>query len=114
MVKKYKKDIILILIILIIAITLAVITSLFKTEGEYVKITIDDKVYGVYSIHDDTTLNLPTGNVLEIKDDKVYMSKSTCPDKVCVQHTSISSEGENIICLPNKVVVLICKEADDE
>ena len=33
------------------------------------------------------------------------MISADCPDKLCVNQHAISSNGETIVCLPNKVVV---------
>ena len=35
------------------------------------------------------------------------MEDADCPDKICVNHRSISRDGEGIICLPNQTVVTI-------
>ena len=46
-------------------------------------------------------------NTVQIKDGKVFMKKADCPDKICVHHKGIRSNGETIICLPHKVIVTI-------
>ena len=35
------------------------------------------------------------------------MLEANCPDEICVHHKPISKNGETIVCLPNKVVVVI-------
>lgn len=42
---------------------------------------------------------------LEILDGRVRMVDSDCPDKLCVKTGWISSPGESIVCLPNRVVI---------
>jgi hypothetical protein len=44
---------------------------------------------------------------LEISDGRVRMIDSACPDKLCVKTGWISSPGESIVCLPNRVVIEI-------
>lgn len=112
--KKYKNDILILFILIIVVIFITIITNICKTEGKYVKVSIDDEIYDVYDLQEDTKVSLPTGNTLVIKDGVAYVSESNCPDKICVNHGSISSEGETIICLPNKLVIEICKENADE
>jgi hypothetical protein len=46
-------------------------------------------------------------NVMLIEDNCVNIIDADCPDKVCVNHSSIESVGETIICLPHKLVVEI-------
>jgi hypothetical protein len=46
-------------------------------------------------------------NVMIVEDNSVNIIDADCPDKVCVNHSSIESIGETIICLPHKLVVEI-------
>jgi hypothetical protein len=46
-------------------------------------------------------------SVLEIRDGRVRMVESACPDKLCVRTGWISRPGESIVCLPNRVVLEI-------
>ena len=46
-------------------------------------------------------------NTLVIENGKADMISADCPDKLCVKQHAISSNGETIVCLPNKVVVEI-------
>ncbi len=114
MIKKYKNDILILLIVLCIATVVAIIINICKTKGEYVKVSINNEIYEVYKLSENITVSLPTGNVLVINDGEAYISESNCPDKVCVNHAKISSEGESIICLPNKLVIEVTKENEYE
>lgn len=44
---------------------------------------------------------------LEVKDGRVRMLDSACPDKLCVRTGWIARLGESIVCLPNRVVIEI-------
>lgn len=44
-------------------------------------------------------------NIFLYQDREIRMLKSSCPDKICVHHRAISETGENIICLPHKLVI---------
>lgn len=47
-------------------------------------------------------------NILQIDGDSVKMLAADCPDQVCIRSfPAISHDGEQIICLPHKVVVKI-------
>lgn len=46
-------------------------------------------------------------SVIEVEGQKVRMLKSACPDKLCVSMGWIESEGETIVCLPNRVAIKI-------
>ncbi len=45
--------------------------------------------------------------IIQIKNKKVRVIKSSCPLKICVKTGWISSQGESIICVPNKVIIKI-------
>lgn len=44
-------------------------------------------------------------NVLVSQNGEVRMIQSNCPDQICVHHSVVSGTGENIICLPHKIVI---------
>lgn len=53
-------------------------------------------------------------NIFMCKNGEVSMIKSNCPDLLCVYHYPVSAAGENIICLPHKVVIAIMGEKGKE
>ena len=44
---------------------------------------------------------------IEVKNGKIRVLSSDCPNKICVKRGFISKKGESIICAPNKVMILI-------
>ena len=46
-------------------------------------------------------------NILTIKGGRASMTEAGCPDLLCVHQKDISLKGEQIVCLPNKVVVSV-------
>lgn len=44
---------------------------------------------------------------IEIKNKKVRVLSSECPDKICIKTSYISKSGPMIICAPNRVMVRI-------
>lgn len=110
-----KKEILLLIIVFAVAVIgYFVFQKMQSTPGGQVKVTVDGAVYGTYDLY-------PTGekaqkieikdadgnvtNTLVIQDGKADMISADCPDKLCVDQHAISSNGETIVCLPNKVVV---------
>ncbi len=53
-------------------------------------------------------------NIFMCKSGEVSMIKSNCPDLLCVHHYPVKAAGENIICLPHKVVIAITGEKGKE
>ena len=88
---------------------------LFRKEGSTVKVTIDGKLFNTYSLEQNQTVEIKTENgynILVIENGTVYIKEASCPDGVCSSHRPIRFGNSSIICLPNKVVVSI--ETDDE
>ena len=98
-------------IIIIVSIALATalgIASMFVFSGEGSTITIKQNNETIYSgsLYKDNEVALSTNTVV-IENGEVYMKDATCKNQVCVKHSKISSKGESIICLPNRVIVEI-------
>lgn len=111
MIQKYKKDIILIGVILGVAVLLFVLFQVTKKPGKYVVITQNGKEIAKYALNEDRQISIPYQenqyNVLVIRDQKAYISSATCPDQLCVKQRSISKVNETLVCLPNKMVVKV-------
>lgn len=108
--KKIKNDIILIAAVLLIAAIALVCLFAFRRDGTEVAVYVDKELYGRYPLSVNTTVEIKTErgrNLLVISDGKATVSEASCPDLICVHHRAISGEGEQIVCLPNKVVVSI-------
>lgn len=115
--KFYKNDIFLILFFLIIGLGAFAFMQFHGKSGAEVKVSVNNKEYGIYSLDKDQTITIGEGswqNILVIKNGKANMTKADCPDKICVNHAAISKKGETIVCLPHKVVVEVINEADTQ
>ena len=44
---------------------------------------------------------------MEVKNHRIAFISSDCPDKVCIHNGWLSREGEQAICLPNRVSVTL-------
>ena len=86
-------------------------------EGSNIKITVDGKEYGIYSLLEEQTITIGEGenlNIIEIKGGKAYMKEASCPDQLCVDQNEISFDKESIICLPNKVVITVISDVESD
>lgn len=83
----------------------------YHKNGDMVQITVDGTVTKTFPLDIDTTYIIETANneknILEIKDGSASITEADCPDKLCVHQKAISRQGENLVCLPHKVVVTI-------
>ena len=76
-----------------------------KRSHNMIRITVDGKEFGTYSLSQDRVIHIGDTNVCEIKDGKVTMIEATCPDHYCMKQKAVDEHGGSIICLPNKVVI---------
>ena len=103
-----KRDIILILSVLLIAAALFLVVELTKEDGAGVVVKVDGVEVAEYSLSKSGTYPLNGGtNILVIEDGRAYLSDANCPDKLCVHQGKISRTGEVITCLPNKLTVTV-------
>ena len=113
-----RNDIIFIAALLLIAAVGMFYLFVLRESGNVVKVTVDGELYGTYSLSEDITVDIVSGdntselNRLVIRDGKAHMEHATCPDGICVDHRPIFRNGESIVCLPNRVVVTVIIEDD--
>lgn len=101
-----KKEAIFIAAILVIAGVLWLGLQLAgQRSHNMIRITVDGKEFGTYSLDKDQVIHIGDTNVCEIKDGKATMIEATCPDHYCMKQKAVDEHGGSIICLPNKVVI---------
>lgn len=54
----------------------------------------------------------PYRNVITVKGGAVAITESTCPGGDCIHTGAISAGGKSIVCLPNRVEILLSGESD--
>lgn len=102
-----KNDKLLILGVTVIAFIVFIFYSITGgEEAAAVTVKVDGELQGTYSLSEEQEIEINGGtNLLQIKDGKADMIEADCPDKLCVNQKAISKNLENIICLPNQVIV---------
>lgn len=110
---RYRNDILLLSLVLAAAILGALLISFLREDGKTVTVSVDGELFGQYPLAEDKTVEIASGesgdnrNLLVISNGKAYVSDADCPNHDCVRVRAISSEGETIICVPNRVVISI-------
>lgn len=110
--KMTKGDLLTALIILALAAALA--AALFSRSSDAVQVRVEQDGKLVYSCIPDELKEpvyyLVEGEyplTLEISPDGVRVCESKCPGGDCMHTGQISSAGERIVCLPNRLVVTL-------
>lgn len=109
---KKKNDTLLLIIVLAVAAAAVLMrTFIGGRHSGYVSVQVNGEVTETYDLWTDQTIDLNGGtNTIRIKDGEVDMLTADCPDKLCVHQKPISTGGENIVCLPNRLVVQIVSQ----
>ena len=108
-----KKDLLLIVALLLIGFILVVVFSMNKTDGKKVYVYVDGKIIKKFDIYIDIEYKIETDigyNILVIQDGKAYIKEASCPDRICQNNKPIDSINESIICIPNKLVIEVKSE----
>ena len=112
--RNLRYDILLISVLLCLSLILGVIILLTRQEGSMVLIEINNIEIGRYPLNINGEYKLNNGtNVLKIENGEAFLIYADCPDKTCVKTGKIRYVGESIICLPNKISIVIQSDTDD-
>ena len=112
-----KADIVLFIVLILFGAALAVPAFLWRDSGSVVKITVNGKEFGTYSLSEDKEIVIEKGghtNKVVIEGGKVRMDYSTCKNQICVHTGKISRSHQSIVCLPKRVSVTIEGKGGEE
>ena len=101
-----KADIKLIICLIVAGVVALAAVLLCSKNGKTVVITQNNKEIYSGSISEDKIIDLKT-NVIEIKNGKVDVVSAVCKNQICVKHKPISKKGEQIACIPNKILITV-------
>ncbi len=116
---KFRNDVILAAVIVIIAVAVLLFINVTKVQGNSVVVKIDGEETQSYSLSENVEFEIKTGknndnyNVVVIENGKVRVTEADCPDGICKEYRPISYVGETIVCLPHKVVIEIVGDKTD-
>ena len=109
-----KRDLLLILGLVIVAAVLALL--LYPRElGASVTVSVDGSAIATYPLAVDrrvTIAGVGGENLLVIENGCARIENADCPDHLCEDMPSISHVGETIVCLPHRVVLRVIGAED--
>ncbi len=76
-------------------------------KGAIVSIYSGGILYGSYYLDEPQEIVLPEGHRIVIEDGTVRVAEAPCRDRICAKHAPVSGAGEEIICLPCRVRIVI-------
>ena len=105
-----KKDFVLVIVVLVVGLAGLILVN-SADKGKTATIKVDGEVVETLSLDEDTLLEF-NGVVVTCENGEVFVTESTCTDKVCMRSGKISKSGEGIICAPNRVSIEIDGKSD--
>ncbi|MBQ9269944.1 MAG: NusG domain II-containing protein [Oscillospiraceae bacterium] len=84
--------------------------------GAAVSVSVNGQVTEVYPLDQPTIVSIDGYGgfllTLVVSDGSAHVEYASCPDLICQHHRPISSAGEQIVCLPARIVLTVTgKEA---
>lgn len=103
----------LVLVALIVFAVTVCVGALSPTEeAAFAYVYVDGREAGRYALASDREIHLLDGRVtLTVSDGAVAITENDCPNGICLKTGYISKAGERIVCVPNKISVVL--RADD-
>ena len=102
-----KRDLLFASVLIVVFLVLFLIIR-GSEEGTYITISVDGEFTESCALTEkEQVVNIGDTNVITIINNEAYMSSAFCPDKICVERGKISRIGEEIICMPNRVIVRV-------
>lgn len=113
--RRMKLNIVAVLVIVAVALAAAAAANALGSAVDARTAVIQDADGNTFTmpLSQDDVLTVASSagtNVIEVQAGKVRVSEADCPNQDCVEQGWISKAGQQIVCLPHKLVVNITDE----
>lgn len=112
-----KADKLLIFILLFAASAGVLASFFFSPDGkQYAQISVDGKIMKTISLREGyrEEIRLQAAdqkyNIIEVNGDKIRVKEADCPDQICVRSGWVKAYPQQIVCLPNRVLIKIISD----
>lgn len=114
-----KKDFIIIICLIIIAISIYLFNNKTALDGARAEIYYDNHLVKIVDLSERSDFHFridENENVLfhVFEDGSISFEESNCKDKICVNSGKHKKVGDTAACLPNKIVLKIVGKDDEE
>lgn len=109
-------DIIPIILLLAVPLIYFISENVAENDGAYAEISCDGEIVGTVSLGINGVYSYPRTGEMEftVSDGGIWVSKSDCPDKICMDTGRLCRAGDTAVCVPNRVAVTVCGESDED
>ena len=113
-----KRDIILIMILVIIALISFAVLHYWGNGQERIaaEISVDGKPVHYVALQNmqqqkELSVQGPLGDtIVQVREGEARIIESPCPDKICVRAGWVKLAGQSAICVPNRIILRIVSE----
>ena len=96
-----------VVLLVFLALIIALICVSLMPKGDYVEVYESGKLIYRYSMNSYGEYDIEGLLTLVIDKEGVMVKNATCPDKLCEMQGHIHTNGASIVCLPNKISIVI-------
>lgn len=109
------RELIVIGAVLLVSAAALLIPKLYGGGAEAAVIRCGDETYTMPLSEDgEFTLEMSGDTVYEISGGRIRIKNALCPDRHCEKTGFISSPGESIICVPERIIITVENGSSDE
>jgi hypothetical protein len=96
-----------------VAVLIVVWVIMHRTSGSVATVRVDGKIVATFELASPAPRTLRVAGVLgpvDIATDgkgSIRVVDATCPDQICVKTSPARSPGDQIICVPNRMVITV-------
>ncbi len=98
------------LILIVIVAVSAAFLLLTHKKGTNAAIYLDGELFCTVDLSDVSepySIKVGDGNVVRVEKGRIRMESADCPDRLCVNQGWSSSAAKPIVCLPNRVMIMV-------
>ncbi len=102
-------DIIPIILLLAVPLIYFLVGAAAENDGVYAEISCGGEIIGTAALDINGVYSYPQTGEMEftVSDGGICVSKSDCPDRICMMTGRLCRAGETAVCVPNKVVITV-------
>ncbi|MBP5404927.1 MAG: NusG domain II-containing protein [Clostridia bacterium] len=102
-----------VLLLVLGLVAAALFMILLPSRGRTAEVFLDGEKVMTLRLDKDAVILLEH-LTLHVEDGELWVEDADCPDKICEKTGRISKKGQNIVCLPNRVVIKIAGKGEVE
>ncbi|HAA85764.1 MAG TPA: hypothetical protein DCE14_05345 [Kosmotogaceae bacterium] len=100
------------MVILIMAITFLLFFPAASNGAEVAHVFQDGQMIRTVDLFLDSLIEIGDALVLQVEKGAVRVVEANCPDQICVKTGWTSSPGIPIVCIPNRIMIVIPRKND--